>query len=54
MLWTDKGCEFISSTMKNFLEKYKIKSYHTDNEEKSSVVERWNKTMTIECERCLL
>ena len=45
MLWTDKGSEFISNHFKNFLKKKDIKLYHTENEEKSSVVERWNRTM---------
>ena len=45
MLWTDKGSEFISKHFKEFLKKSKIKLYHTENEEKSSIVERWNKTM---------
>ena len=27
------------------MKKNKIKLYHTENEEKSSIVERWNKTM---------
>ena len=45
MLWTDKGSEFISKHFKGFLDKNGIKLYHTENEEKSSIVERWNKTM---------
>ena len=45
MLWTDKGSEFISKHFKEFLKKNSIKLYHTENEEKSSIVERWNKTM---------
>ena len=45
MLWTDKGSEFISKHFKEFLNKTGIKIYHTENEEKSSVVERWNRTM---------
>ena len=45
MLWTDKGSEFISKHFKEFLKREGIKLYHTENEEKSSVVERWNKTM---------
>ena len=45
MLWTDKGSEFISKHFKDFLKSKKIKLYHTENEEKSSVVERWNRTM---------
>ena len=44
-LWTDKGSEFISKHFKDFSKKNKIKLYHTENEEKSSIVERWNKTM---------
>ena len=43
MLWTDKGSEFISKHFKEFLKKNKIKLYHTENEEKSSIVERWKK-----------
>ena len=45
MLWTDKGSEFISKHFKEFLKRKGIELYHTENEEKSSVVERWNKTM---------
>ena len=45
MFWTDKGSEFISKHFKEFLKKEKIKLHHTENEEKSSVVERWNRTM---------
>ena len=45
MLWTDEGSEFISKHFKEVLKKEKIKMYHTENEEKSSVVERWNRTM---------
>ena len=44
-LWTDKGSEFICKHFKDFLEKNNIMLYHTQNEEKSSVVERWNRTM---------
>ena len=45
MLWTDKGSEFFNGIMKDLLSKNGIKLYTTENEEKSSVVERWNKTM---------
>ena len=31
--------------MKALLDKHNIKLYSTENEEKSSVVERWNRTM---------
>ena len=44
-LWTDKGSEFISKHFKDFLKRNNIMSYHTQNEEKSSVVKRWNRTM---------
>ena len=44
-LWTDKGSEFISKHFKNFLNKNNIMLYHTQNEEKSSGVERCNRTM---------
>ena len=44
-LWTDKGSEFISKHFKEFLKRHSIILYHTQNEEKSSIVERWNKTM---------
>ena len=45
MLWTDKGPEFISKHFKSFLKSKRIRSYHTENEEKSGIVERWNKLM---------
>jgi len=45
MLWTDKGSESISKHFKEFLKTKGIKLYHNENGEKSSVVERWNKTM---------
>ena len=44
-LWTDKGSEFYNKHVKNLLAKNKIKLYSTENEEKSSVVERWNRTI---------
>ena len=45
MLWSVKGSEFISKQFKEFLKSKDIKLYHTENYQKSSVVERWNKTM---------
>ena len=44
-LWTDKGSEFVGKHFKEFLKTHYIKLYHTENEEKSSIVKRWNKTM---------
>ena len=44
-LWTDKGKEFYNKPMKDLLNKYKIHLYSTENEEKSMIVERWNRTI---------
>ena len=44
-LWTDKGSEFYNKQGKDLLANNKIKIYSTENEEKSSVVERWNRTI---------
>ena len=44
-LGTDKGSEFISKHFKDFLKTHNITLYHTQNEEKSSIVERWKKTI---------
>ena len=44
-LWTDKGKEFYNKHMKDLLDKNEITLYPTENEEKSSVVERWNRTI---------
>ena len=44
-LWTDKGSEFYNKHMKDLLDKHNIKLYSTENEEKSSVVERWSRTI---------
>ena len=45
MLWTDKGTEFTGKYFRNLLGIKKIKPYYTENKEKSSVVERWNRTI---------
>ena len=44
-LWTDKGKEFYNTSVKSLLKKHNILLYSTENEEKSSIVERWNRTM---------
>lgn len=44
-LWTDKGTEFYNKDVKQLLSTHGITLYSTENEEKSSVVERWNRTM---------
>ena len=44
-LWTDKGKEYYNKNMKELLEKNVIALYSTENEGKSSVCERWNRTI---------
>ena len=43
-LWTDKGKEFYKS-MKELLEKNNVELYSTENEEQSSIMDRWNHTI---------
>lgn len=45
LLHTDKGLEFENKLFKEMLKKYEIKMYHTQNEEKSSIIERFNRTL---------
>jgi len=40
-LWTDKGCEFYNEHVREL----GVELYSTENEEKSSVAEHWNRTM---------
>ena len=44
-LWVDKGKEYYNKHVKDLLEKIYIQMYSTENEEKSSVCERWNRTI---------
>ena len=44
-VWGDKGKEFYNKDFKSLLKEYGIELYSTENEEKSSVVERWIRTM---------
>ena len=44
-LWTDRGSEFYNKHVRDLLAKNKITLYSTENEEKSSIVERWNRTI---------
>ena len=39
-MWVDKGKEFYNKDVKSLID-----IYSTENEEKASVVERWNRTM---------
>ena len=45
MLWTDKGKEFVNKDMSSLLKKHNVHLYWTENEEKSCIVERWNRTI---------
>ena len=45
MLWVDKGKEYYNRHVLDLLAKDKIEIYFTENEEKSSVCERWNRTI---------
>ena len=47
LLWTDKRSEFYNSSVKRLLSKHKIELYSTENEQKSSVVERWNQSIKL-------
>lgn len=44
-LWTDKGKEFDNVRMADLLKSRNVHMYWTENEEKSCVVERWNRTI---------
>ena len=44
-LWTDKGTDFYNQHVIRVLEENNVILYSTENEEKSSVAEPWNKTM---------
>ena len=44
MLWVDKGKEYYSKNVLDLLAKNDVKIYPTENEEKSSDCERWNRT----------
>lgn len=45
LLHCDKGSEFRNKYFRSVLDKHGIKMYHTENMEKSSLVERWNRTL---------
>ena len=44
-IWVDKGKEFLNKNLKDLLKKEGVEMYSTENEEKSCMVERWNRTM---------
>ena len=45
LLHVDMGREFVNETFKSMLKKYNIDMYHTFNEEKSAIIERFNRTL---------
>ena len=44
-LWVDKGKEYYNKNVLDLLAKNNIEIYSTESEEKSSVCERWNRTI---------
>jgi len=44
-LWVDNGKQFYNKDANSLLESKSCSLYSTENEEKSCVVERWNRTM---------
>ena len=44
-IWSDDGNEFWNVKVKRLLQKHNISIYSTGNEEKCSVIERWNRTI---------
>ena len=44
-LWVDKGKEYYNKSVKELLESEGIEMYSTENEEKSMICERWNRTI---------
>ena len=45
MFLVDKGTEYYNENVLDLLAKNKFTIYSTENEEKSSVCERWNRTI---------
>ncbi|KAE9529175.1 hypothetical protein AGLY_011971 [Aphis glycines] len=52
LLHADKGLEFENKHFKNVLKKYSIHMYHTQNEEKSAIIERFNRTLNGKMRLC--
>ena len=44
-LWTDKGTQFYNQQLKAVLAANNVTLYSTENEEKSSIVDRWKRTL---------
>ena len=45
LLWVDQGSEFYNQKFKKLLENHEIKMYHTFNQGKAVVIERFNRTL---------
>ena len=52
-LWADKGKKYYNKHMKELLEKNGIILHSTENEEKFSVYERWNRTIKSKLSRVI-
>ena len=46
-LWTDQGKEFTGKPMKDFLKSHNVERYSTFSENKSAVIERYNRTIKL-------
>ncbi|PFX12740.1 putative uncharacterized transposon-derived protein F54H12.3 [Stylophora pistillata] len=44
-MWTDKGSEYYNQSVKDLFKGKGVELYSTENEKKSSVCERWNRTI---------
>ena len=53
MSWVDKGKEYYNKNVLDLLDKNNIEIYSTENEEKTSLCERWNRTFKEKCTRDL-
>ena len=49
MLWVDEGKECYYKNVLDLLAKNDVKIYSTEKEEKSSVCQRWNRTIKKKC-----
>jgi len=50
-VWSDEGKEFLGKDFKAIMNKYNAEQYNTQSEIKSSVIERWNRTLKEKMER---
>ena len=50
-LWTNKGKDYYNRDSKELLQKHNITLYSTENEEESSVCERWYRTIKTKMQK---